>query len=96
MQVYAKTDEGDVGQIRPGHSADFQVDAFPKEVFHGVVRQVRMNATTVQNVVTYDTIVDFDNPRPEALSRHDRVCFHSRCVRQRRRKNSECGASLQA
>ena len=62
MQVYAKTDEGDVGQIRPGHKADFQVDAFPKEVFHGVVRQVRMNATTVQNVVTYDTIVDFDNP----------------------------------
>ena len=62
MQVYAKTDEGDVGQIRPGNKADFQVDAFPKEVFHGVVRQVRMNATTVQNVVTYDTIVDFDNP----------------------------------
>ena len=62
MQVYAKTDEGDVGQIRPGHSADFQVDAFPKEIFHGVVHQVRMNATTVQNVVTYDTIIDFDNP----------------------------------
>ena len=62
MQVYAKTDEGDVGQIRPGNKADFQVDAFPKEIFHGVVRQVRMNATTVQNVVTYDTIVDFDNP----------------------------------
>jgi HlyD family secretion protein len=62
MQVYAKTDEGDVGQIRPGHNADFQVDAFPKEVFHGVVRQVRMNATSVQNVVTYDTIVDFENP----------------------------------
>ncbi len=62
MQVYAKTDEGDVGEIRPGHSADFKVDAFPKESFHGVVHQVRMNATTVQNVVTYDTIVDFDNP----------------------------------
>lgn len=62
MYVYAKTDEGDVGQIRPGHTADFQVDAFPKEVFHGVVSQVRMNATTVQNVVTYDTIVDFNNP----------------------------------
>jgi HlyD family secretion protein len=61
MQVYAKTDEGDVGQIRPGHGADFQVDAF-QEAFHGIVRQVRMNATTVQNVVTYDTIVDFDNP----------------------------------
>jgi HlyD family secretion protein len=62
MRVYAKTDEGDVGEIRPGHSADFKVDAFPKEQFHGVVNQVRMNATTVQNVVTYDTIVDFDNP----------------------------------
>jgi HlyD family secretion protein len=62
MYVYAKTDEGDVGQIRAGHSADFQVDAFPKEVFHGVVSQVRMNATTVQNVVTYDTIVEFNNP----------------------------------
>ena len=63
MQVYAKTDEGDVGQIRPGQKADFQVDAFPKEMFHGVVFQVRMNATSVQNVVTYDTIVNFDNPQ---------------------------------
>lgn len=62
MQVYAKTDEGDVGQIRPGQKADFQVDAFPKEMFHGLVFQVRMNATSVQNVVTYDTIVNFDNP----------------------------------
>ena len=62
MQVYAKTDEGDVGQIRPGQKADFQVDAFPKEMFHGVVFQVRMNATSIQNVVTYDTIVNFDNP----------------------------------
>jgi HlyD family secretion protein len=62
MQVYAKTDEGDVGQIRPGQKADFQVDAFPKQMFHGVVFQVRMNATSVQNVVTYDTIVNFDNP----------------------------------
>lgn len=63
MQVYAKTDEGDVGQIRPGQKADFQVDAFPKEMFHGVVYQVRMNATSIQNVVTYDTIVNFDNPQ---------------------------------
>lgn len=63
MQVYAKTDEGDVGQIRSGQKADFQVDAFPKEMFHGVVYQVRMNATSIQNVVTYDTIVNFDNPQ---------------------------------
>jgi HlyD family secretion protein len=61
MQVYAKTDESDVGGIELGRAVVFKVDAFPKETFHGVVSQVRMNATVVQNVVTYDTIVDFDN-----------------------------------
>jgi HlyD family secretion protein len=62
MQVYASTDESDVGQIRPGQEASFTVDAFPSQVFHGAVSQIRMNATTVQNVVTYDTIIDFANP----------------------------------
>jgi HlyD family secretion protein len=62
MQVYAKTDESDVGNIKVGKEVTFKVDAFPKEEFRGVVSQVRMNATTVQNVVTYDTIIDFENP----------------------------------
>jgi HlyD family secretion protein len=62
MQVYTKTDESDVGQIRPGQKVTFKVDAFPRDTFEGRVSQVRMNATTVQNVVTYDTIIDFDNP----------------------------------
>ncbi len=62
MLVYTKTDESDVGNIRPGQQVTFKVDAFPKETFHGVVRQVRMNPTTVQNVVTYDTIIEFANP----------------------------------
>src|SRR5438445_9882 len=57
MRVYAKTDESDVGNIKVGKPVTFKVDAFPKETFRGVVSQVRMNATTVQNVVTYDTIV---------------------------------------
>src|SRR5579859_504733 len=61
MQVYAKTDESDVGNIKVGKEVTFKVDAFPKETFRGVVSQVRMNATTVQNVVTYDTIIDFAN-----------------------------------
>lgn len=61
MQVYVKTDESDVGDIRVGQTVTFKVDAFPKDTFHGHVSQVRMNPTTVQNVVTYDTIVDFDN-----------------------------------
>ncbi len=62
MQVYAKTDESDVGQIRSGQKVIFKVDAYPRETFTGTVSQVRMNSTVVQNVVTYDTIVDFNNP----------------------------------
>jgi HlyD family secretion protein len=62
MQVYAKTDESDVGQIRPGQKVSFKVDAYPRDTFTGTVSQVRMNSTVVQNVVTYDTIVDFNNP----------------------------------
>src|SRR2546422_1009114 len=62
MQVYASTDESDVGMIRTGQMVTFKVDAFPKDTFSGRVSQVRLNATTVQNVVTYNTIIDFDNP----------------------------------
>lgn len=62
MQVYASTDESDVGMIRTGQVVSFKVDAYPKDTFSGQVSQVRMNATTVQNVVTYNTIIDFDNP----------------------------------
>ena len=63
MQVYAATDESDVGMINPGQDVTFKVDAYPKDTFSGKVSQVRMNATTVQNVVTYNTIIDFDNPQ---------------------------------
>jgi HlyD family secretion protein len=62
MQVYANTDESDVGTIRPGQIVTFKVDAFPKDTFTGRVDQIRMNATVVQNVVTYNTVINFDNP----------------------------------
>ena len=62
MEVYTKTDESDVGMIKTGQPVTFKVDAFPKDTFRGQVMQVRMNPTTVQNVVTYDTIIVFDNP----------------------------------
>jgi HlyD family secretion protein len=61
MQLYAKTDESDVGRIKLKQEVTFKVDAYPKDVFRGTVSQKRMNATTVQNVVTYDTIIDFNN-----------------------------------
>src|ERR1700687_5291606 len=62
MLVYTKTDESDVGNIKVGKPVMFKVDAFPKDTFHGTVTQVRMNPTTVQNVVTYDTMIEFENP----------------------------------
>src|SRR5713226_2843025 len=62
MWVYAKTDESDVGNIKVGKPVAFKVNAFPKDTFRGVVSQVRMNATMVQSVVTYDTIIEFANP----------------------------------
>ena len=62
MQVYTATDESDVGMIHTGQRVSFKVDAFPRDTFRGEVSQVRMNPTTVQNVVTYNTIIDFDNP----------------------------------
>jgi HlyD family secretion protein len=63
MQVYAKVDESDVGRIKMRQGVTFKVDAFPKDLFQGSVRQIRMNPTTVQNVVTYDALIDFDNPQ---------------------------------
>jgi HlyD family secretion protein len=62
MQVYVSTDESDVGTIHTGQSVTFKVDAFPTQTFNGKVSAVRLNATSVQNVVTYTTVVDFDNP----------------------------------
>jgi HlyD family secretion protein len=62
MLVYTSTDEADVGRIQVGARATFRVDTFPRETFSGTVAQIRMNATTVQNVVTYNTTIAFDNP----------------------------------
>ena len=61
MQVDTNVAEGDVGKIHEKMDATFAVDAFPTRTFHGVVRQVRDNATTLQNVVTYDAVIDVDN-----------------------------------
>ena len=62
MQVNANIDESDVGRMRPGQIVHFRVDAYPTEQFVGTVEQVRLNPTTVQNVVTYSTVIDVPNP----------------------------------
>ncbi|MCP3063183.1 efflux RND transporter periplasmic adaptor subunit [Myxococcus sp. K38C18041901] len=62
MQVNTSVSEADVGRLEDGMRATFTVDAWPGERFHGTIRQIRNAATTVQNVVTYDAIIDVDNP----------------------------------
>jgi HlyD family secretion protein len=62
MLVYGKVDESDVGRVKVGQPVTFKVDAFPKQMFHGMVRQIRMDPTVLQNVVTYDAVIDFANP----------------------------------
>ena len=62
MQIDTSYAEADVGAIRVGQPATFRVDAFPNKSFHGIVKQIRLNPTTQQNVVTYDVVVGVDNP----------------------------------
>lgn len=62
MQVWVAVPEADIARIREGMKASFTVDAFPKEVFHGTVTQVRLNAAMIQNAVTYTVVVEFKNP----------------------------------
>ncbi len=61
MQINAAVSEADIGGVEAGQDVDFTVDAFPSRKFHGRVVQVRNAPVTVQNVVTYDTIIEVDN-----------------------------------
>ena len=61
MQIDTNVSEGDVGNVQEGQDVDFMVDAFPYRTFHGKVRQVRNAAISVQNVVTYDAVIDVNN-----------------------------------
>jgi len=62
MHISAAVSEADVGQVHVGQTVEFGVDAFPDEVFTGVVAQVRRAPTTTSNVVTYETIIEVANP----------------------------------
>jgi HlyD family secretion protein len=62
MQVHAAVSEADVGRLAPQMPASFVVDAYPNERFKGVIRQIRDAPQTLQNVVTYDAVIDVDNP----------------------------------
>ncbi len=61
MQILADVDESDIGQIKVGQKARFTVQAYPYKKFEGVVYQIRLSPTTVQNVVNYTVVVNVDN-----------------------------------
>jgi HlyD family secretion protein len=62
MQVDTSVAEADVGRLKDGMAASFTVDAYPGEVFRGRIRQIRNAPQTVQNVVTYNAVIDVANP----------------------------------
>ncbi len=62
MQVIADVDEADIGEVKEGQSVEFTVDAYPADVFHGKVTQVRLEATVTNNVVTYEVVISAPNP----------------------------------
>ena len=62
MQVDTNVSEADIGGVAEGKEVSFTVDAYPGEVFHGQVRQVRNAPINIQNVVIYDVVVEFENP----------------------------------
>jgi HlyD family secretion protein len=61
MQLEAKVDEADIGQVQEGQKVRFSVDAFPDDTFLGTVRQIRLVPTVTSNVVTYTVIIDAPN-----------------------------------
>ncbi|HSF32062.1 MAG TPA: efflux RND transporter periplasmic adaptor subunit [Candidatus Tectomicrobia bacterium] len=62
VQAIAKVDEADIGKVRQGQKAVFTVEAYPDRRFKGILSQVRLNPITVEQVVTYDVVIDVPNP----------------------------------
>jgi HlyD family secretion protein len=62
MQVMASVDQADIGVVNQSNGVNFTVDAFPGETFKGAIRQVRLNPQNVQNVITYNVVIDVQNP----------------------------------
>ncbi len=67
MKVECSVDEADIGKVKEGQKVRFTVEAFPNDNFTGVVRQVRFSPETTQNVVTYTTVVDVENPEKKLM-----------------------------
>lgn len=67
MQVVGDVDEADIGRVKVGQKVHFSVDAYPDDLFDGLVTQVRLSPTTESNVVTYEVIVSASNPEHKLI-----------------------------
>lgn len=67
MEVIASVDEADIGQVKEGQKVLFTVDAYNEEVYEGKVKQIRLQPTILQNVVTYTVVVDASNPEKKLM-----------------------------
>ena len=93
MRVIANVDEADIGAVKEGQRVTFEVDAFPEDTFNGSVTQVRLQATTTSNVVTYQVVIDAPNPDQKlmpgltanitiyTLDKHDVIAVPVRALR---------------
>lgn len=93
MRVIADVDEADIGVVREGQNVTFTVDAYPDDVFHGTVTQVRQEATTESNVVTYEVVIAARNDdlklKPGltanvtiyTFEKHDVLCVPSKALK---------------
>lgn len=93
MRVIADVDEADIGQVEEGQHVKFNVDAYPSDVFEGNVTQIRLQATTESNVVTYEVVISAYNPdlklKPGltanvtiyTLERNDVLCIPTKALR---------------
>ena len=61
MQIEASVVEADIAKVKEGQTVEFSVDSYPDEIFYGIVTQVRNEAITTSNVVTYEVIIEIDN-----------------------------------
>ena len=67
MQIEANITEADIGQIKPDMNVSFTVDAYPDDVFDGVVQQIRLSPTEESNVVMYTVVIQVDNSSRKLL-----------------------------
>ena len=93
MRVIADVDEADIGGVKVGQRVSFAVDAFPNDKFEGRVTQVRQQATTSSNVVTYQVVISAPNPDLKlmpgltanveifTLELHDVICVSAKALR---------------